>query len=114
MSGPKLKNIVTRLHYLLHMKDDGKSPKHMKRQSDLIKEISNDIMCKQADMQELRKKMMMVTPAEAAPPAGTDGTSAADTAERAADGAGGSGPPAEQDSDYDSSDDNLYLVELAA
>ena len=96
------------------MKDDGKSPKHMKHQSDLIKEISNDIMCKQADMQELRKKMMMVTPAEAAPPAGTEGTSAADTAERAADGAGGSGPPAEQDSDYDSSDDNLYLVELAA
>ena len=96
------------------MEDGEKPPKRMRRQSNRIQEIRNDIMCKQADMQELRKKMMMVTPAEAAPPAGTEGTSAADTAERAADGAGGSGPPAEQDSDYDSSDDNLYLVELAA
>ena len=65
MSGPKLKNIVTRLHYLLHMKDDGKSPKHMKRQSDLIKEISNDIMCKQADIKEFQKKLL-ATPAPAA------------------------------------------------
>ena len=82
-----------------------------RRQSNRIKEISNNIMCKEAAIQGFRKKMM-VTPAAAAPP-GTEGTSAADSAERAADGTGGSSPPAEQDSDY-STDEDLLLVNLAA
>ena len=93
------------------MKDQEKPPKRMKRQSNRIKEIRNNIMYKQADIQEFQKKMM-ATPA--APP-GTEGTSASDSAERAADGIGGSSPPAEEDSDYyDSADDDLLLVELAA
>ena len=85
------------------MKDNEKPPKRMKRQSNRIKEIRNNIMCKQADIQEFQKKMM-ATPA--APP-GTEGTSASDSAERAADGTGGSSPPAEQDPDYSTDDEDL-------
>ena len=52
---------------------------------------------------------MMVTPAAAAPPTGTEGMR-----RRSADGTpGGGSPPAEQDLDY-STDEDLYLVELAA
>ena len=51
----------------------------------------------------------MVTPATAAPPTGTEGTR-----RRSADGTpGGSSPPAGKDLDY-STDEDLYLVELAA
>ena len=77
-----------------------------RRQSNHIKEIiRNDIMCMEADIQQFWKKMM-VTPAAAAPPR-TEGMSAVD-------GTGGSSPPAEQDSDYESTDKDLLLVELAA
>ena len=74
------------------MKDNEKPPKRMKRQSNRIKEIRNDIMCKQADIQEFQQKLSAAAPR-------TEGTSAADSTERAAD-AGGSSPPAEQDPDY--------------
>ena len=102
-----LGNLRKRLHQeedkYYDLEDAEKPPKRMRRQSDRIKEIMNDIMCQEADIQEFRENMM-VTPAPAAPP-GTEGTSAADSAERAADGTGGSSPPAEQDSDYSTDED---------
>ena len=82
------------------LKGQEKPPKRtMKGQSNRIKEIWNDIMCKQADIQEFQKKLSVAAPR-------TEGTSAADSTERAAD-AGGSSPPAEQDPDYSTDDEDL-------
>ena len=69
-----LGNLQKRLHEAEDkyddMKDEEKPPKRMRCQSDRIEEISNEIMCKQADIEEFQK---MVTPAAAAPPTGTEG-----------------------------------------
>ena len=93
-----LGNLQKRLHEAEDkyddMKDEEKPPKRMRRQADRIEDIRNEIMCKQADIEEFQK---MVTPAAAAPPTGTEGMRRR---------SGGGSPPAEQDLDY-STDEEL-------